>query len=316
MAASAGGTYAALFSTYSIVARDPETGELGVAVQTHQMCVGRVVPWLLPGVGALATQSLSNISFGPVGLTLLREGVPAPHVAAALIASDGLAHRRQFAVVDAEGRAAAHTGTGCIAAAGHRLGAGYSVQANMMTNPTVMDAMAAAYEQASGDLAQRMLAALAAAQAEGGDIRGMQSAALKVVPGDASQPDWATRYDLRVDEHDNPLTELARLARLRGAQLTDARGHEALSTGNRGEALALWAQARAQAPELEEMAFWQALALADDHADIEAAVAILRSTLAADPRRDHWLDLIQRLSVCGLIEREGAGEDLIAALLA
>ncbi len=314
--AAVGSTYAALFSTYSITARDPETGELGVAVQTHQMCVGHVVPWLLPGVGALAAQSLSNISFGPLGLALLRAGVPAPHVVAALVASDGQAHRRQLAVVDAEGRAAAHTGAGCIAVAAHRLGAGYSVQANMMTNTTVVDAMAAAYEQASGDLAQRMLAALAAAQAEGGDIRGMQSAALKVVPGDARQPAWAARYDLRVDEHDNPLAELARLARLRGAQLADQRGHEALNAGDRGGALALWAQARAQAPELEEMAFWQALALADDHADIAAAAAILRPALAADPRRDHWLDLIQRLSVCGLIAREGAGEDLLAALLA
>lgn len=316
MAAPLSGTYATLFSTYSIVARDPETGELGVAVQTHQMCVGAVVPWLLAGTGALATQASANISFGPVGLALLREGVPAPQVAAALVASDGLAHRRQFAVVDAQGRAAAHTGAGCIAAAGHRTGAGYSVQANMMTNPTVTDAMAAAYEQASGDLAQRMLAALAAAQAEGGDIRGMQSAALRVVSGDAGQPEWSSRYDLRVDEHDNPLAELARLARLRGAQLTDRRGYEALNAGDRSGALALWAQARAQAPELEEIAFWQALALADDHADVEAAAAILRPVLAADPRRDHWLDLIQRLSVCGLIEREGAGEDLLAALLA
>ena len=316
MAASFSGGYADLFSTYSIVARDAETGELGVAVQTHQMCVGRVVPWLLPGVGALATQASSNISFGPVGLALLREGVPAPHVAAALVASDSLAHRRQFGLVDAQGRAAAHTGTGCIAAAAHRLGEGYSVQVNMMTNPTVVDAMAAAYEQASGDLAQRMMAALVAAQAEGGDIRGMQSAALKVVPGDATQPAWATRYDLRVDEHDNPLAELARLVRLRGAQHIDARGYEALEAGDRASALALWAQARAQAPELEEMPFWQALALADGHADVEAAVTVLRPALAADPRRDHWLDLIQRLSVCGLIEREGAGEDLIAALLA
>ena len=305
-----------LFSTYSVVARDPETGDLGVAVQTHQMGVGRVVPWLLPGVGALATQSLANISFGPAGLALLREGVPAPQVVAALVASDSLAHRRQLAVVDAQGRAAAHTGAGCIAAAGHRVGEGYSVQANMMTNPTVVDAMAAAFEQVSGDLAQRMLAALAAAQAEGGDIRGMQSAALKVVPGDAAQPAWAARYDLRVDEHDNPLAELARLARLRRAQLADARGHEALQAGDRAGALALWAQARAQAPELEELAFWQALALADAHADVDGAAAILRPALANDPRRDHWLDLIQRLSVCGLIEREGAGEDLIATLLA
>lgn len=305
-----------VFSTYSIVARDARTGQLGVAVQTHQMCVGSVVPWLIPGVGAVATQSLVNISFGPIALAMLGEGVPALQVVAALAASDADAHRRQVAIVDAAGRVAAWTGDGCIPEASHHTGEGYSIQANMMTNPTVVPVMAAAFESASGDLAARMLAALQAAQAEGGDIRGMQSAALKVVPGDARQPAWAARYDLRVDEHDNPLAELARLTRLRGAQLADQRGHETLNAGDRGGALALWAQARAQAPELEEMAFWQALALADDHADIAAAAAILRPALAADPRRDHWLDLIQRLSVCGLIAREGAGEDLLAALLA
>lgn len=305
-----------LFSTYSIVARDPHTGEFGVAVQTHQMSVGAVVPWLMPGVGAVATQSLVNISFGPVALKLLREGYPADRVISALVASDAEQHRRQMAVVDRDGLAAAHTGTGCIAAASHRTGAGYSVQANMMTNTTVTAAMAAAYEGAEGELAYRLLAALKAAQDEGGDIRGMQSAALKIVPDETDAPEWDTVYDLRVDESANPLEELARLVRLRHASITDDRGTQALNEGKREEALALWAQARSQAPELEELPFWQAVELADKHSDVSAAAEILRPALAHDPRREHWIDLIQRLVMCGLIEREGAGDELIAALLA
>ena len=304
-----------LFSTYSIVARDPDTGELGVAVQTHQMCVGAIVPWLEPGVGAVATQSLVNVSFGPVGLALLKEHVPAPKVLDALIASDPDAHRRQVAVVDAEGRSAAWTGEGCISEAGHFAGEGYSVQANMMTRGTVIAAMRGAFESAAGDLAQRMMGAMYAAQAEDGDIRGMQSAALVVVPG---KPIATERerflYNLRVDEHDDPVSELARLVRLRHAQRIDGRGHEALEKGERERALELWAQAREEAPELEEIAYWQAVTLADKPADIETAAAILRPALAQDARREHWIDLLRRLQTCKLIEREGAAEELIRAI--
>ncbi|MBN1562534.1 MAG: DUF1028 domain-containing protein [Anaerolineae bacterium] len=303
-----------LLSTYSIVARDPETGQMGVAVQTHQMCVGWIVPWLLPGVGAIATQSLVNVSFGPVGLAMLREGIAAPQIIEGLIASDPMAHRRQVAVVDANGLVGAWTGDGCIPKAGHKMGNGYSVQANMMTNPTVPAAMADAYESASGDLGQRMLAALQAAQADGGDIRGMQSAAIKVVSGDASKHDWETDYDLRVDEHATPVDELARLIRLRHAQLIEGKGYAALGDDKREEALKLWAEARATAPELEELAFWQATTLADEHNDVATAAEILRPALANDPLRAQWIDLITRLQMCGLLEREGTAEELIAAL--
>jgi uncharacterized Ntn-hydrolase superfamily protein len=303
-----------LFSTYSIVARDAETGQLGVAVQTHQMCVGWIVPWLLPGVGAVATQAHVNISFGPIALAMLREGVSAPQIVDALVASDPDAHRRQVAVVDARGQVGAWTGKGCIPEASHHIGEGYSVQANMMTNPTVVPAMTAAFESATGDLAQRMLAALQAAQAEGGDIRGMQSAALKVVSGDASKPVWETDYDLRVDEHENPPQELARLVRLRHAQLLDECGFRALEQGQRDQALAHWAEARAEAPELEEIPFWQAAVLADKSADVQTAVEILRPALANDPRREHWIDLLRRMQTGGLLEREGTAEELIRAL--
>jgi uncharacterized Ntn-hydrolase superfamily protein len=238
------------------------------------MCVGTAVPWLAPGVGALATQSLANLSFGPMALAMLREGVPAPRVVDALVATDAQANRRQVAAVDSRGQVGAWTGGGCIAQAGHHTGEGYSVQANMMTHSTVVAAMAAAYEQTPGDLAQRMIAALQAAQAEGGDIRGMQSAALKVVPGYASKPVWETLYDLRVDEHADPVVELARLVRLRHAQLLDETGYNALQQNRRDDALAAWAEARAAAPELEEMPFWQAVTLAER---LEASIPLAPS---------------------------------------
>lgn len=303
-----------LFSTYSIVARDPETGQLGVAVQTHQMTVGTVVPWMLPGIGAMATQSLVNVSYGPMALAMLREGVSAPRVVAALTASDDNAKVRQLAVVDANGEASAFTGAGCIPQAGHHVGAGYSVQANMMTNATVVAAMANAYENTGGDIAQRMIAALEAAQREGGDIRGMQSAALKVVSGDKNTPDWQTDYDLRVDEHAAPVEDLGRLVRLRRAQLIDREGYGLLADGQREDALTKWTQARELAPELEELGFWQALTLADEYGDIETALLILRPTLAGDPRREHWIDLIARLQTCGLLETDGLADKLIVAL--
>ncbi len=303
-----------LFSTYSIVARDPQTGEIGGAVQTHQMCVGSIVLWMLPGRGALATQSLVNIGYGPITLAMLREGVAPERIITALAASDADAHRRQMGLVDAQGRAAAWTGEGCIREAGHRTGENFSVQANMMTRPTVVEAMAGAFSAARGDLAARLMAAMEAAQAEGGDIRGMQSAALRIVPGNRDVPDWTTVYDLRVDEHEEPLRELGRLVRLRRALVLDDRGTELLVAGQREEALRAWAQARAEAPEMEEIPFWQAVTLANEHDDIETAAAILRPALADDPRRAHWIDLIDRLAECGLIKQVEVAERLKAAL--
>ncbi len=307
-----------LSNTYSIVARDAQTGDLGIAVQTHQMGVGLAVPWLEPGVGAIATQSLVNISFGPMGLAMLRHDVAAPKVVDALVASDENAHRRQLAVVDRHGQAAAWTGEGCIPEAGHKVSEGYSVQANMMLQETVVEAMAAAYEAAEGDLAKRMLAAMQAAQTEGGDIRGRQSAALRVVKGDLSAdplyPDWQAVYDLRVDEHDEPVPELVRLARLRRAKIFDQEGYELFKQDQRQAALARWAEARQLAPELEEIPFWQAITLADKPADETTAAAILQPVLAADPLREQWLELVRRLQICGLMERSGAGDELLEAM--
>lgn len=303
-----------LYSTYSIVAHDPATGQIGGAVQTHQMGVGRIIPVALPGVGVVASQSLANISYNPTAIRMLLEGVAPKQIIAGLTASDVMAERRQVAVINAKGEAAAHTGERCIAYAAHHVGDGYSVQANMMTRDTVIPVMVAAFEGATGDLAHRMLAALAAAQAEDGDIRGSQSAALKVVSGSRTDREWATIYDLRVDEHAAPVEELRRLARLRRAQIVDNEGYAALAEDNRDRALELWAQARDAAPELEELAFWQAVTLADGHDELGLAVEIFNAAFADDPRRGHWLDLIGRLADCGLITKQQVAEDLLKLL--
>ncbi len=304
-----------LAATYSIAAYDAATGEIGVAVQTHQMGVGRLVPWLKPGVGAVATQSLVNVSYGPNGLALMEAGVPPDEVVARLTADDPAAYHRQVGVVSADGRAAAFTGTNCIRYADHYVGEGYSVHANMMTNPTVIDAMRTTYETHTGDLAARLLASLVAAQDEGGDIRGMQSAALLIVPpATETTPDYATLYDLRVDEHTNPVEELLRLARLRRGQLVSAAGDAALQMGDRDEALQLWASARELAPELEELAFWQAVTLADTGNDVAGAAEIFLPVFRDDPLREQWIDLTGRLEEARLIAREGAALELVTAL--
>lgn len=303
------------FSTYSIVAYDAEANLFGGAVQTHQMGVGRIIPRALPGFGVIASQAMANLTFSDTALTMLQQGITAENIIAGLIASDPGADRRQVAVVDSNGGAAAHTGANTIQFAAHHVGEGYSVQANMMTNDTVIPAMVDAFESTSGDLAARMLAAMQAAQAEDGDIRGMQSAALLVVPGEKGAPDWYAPYDLRVDEHEHPVAELARLVNIRAAQLHDGKARRFLFEDDDKEtALQIFAEAREMAPDQEEIAFWQAMTLLDGPADTENAVAILRPVLANDSRREHWLDLVKRLEACGTLEREGAADEFIAAM--
>ena len=205
-------------STYSIVARDATTGELGVAVQSHWFSVGAVVPWAASGVGAVATQSFVEVSYGPQGLAAMRRGLAAGAALRELVEQDDHAAVRQVAFVDAQGRTAAHTGESCIPGAGHLSGDGYSVQANLMLTDAVPQAMAAAYENSTGPLAERLMAALDAAQNAGGDIRGRQSAALLVVRGTPSDKPWTDRLvDLRVEDHHRPLEELRRLLQLHRA---------------------------------------------------------------------------------------------------
>src|SRR5438552_4472358 len=204
--------------TFSIIARDPATGELGVAVQSHWFSVGPIVPWVEAGVGAVATQSFVDPSYGKLGLDLMRAGKSAPEALKALIAGDAASDVRQVAMIDTQGRVAAHTGAKDIQAAGHKVGTNYSVQANLMLNDTVWPAMSRAFEAAKGDLADRMLAALDAAQAAGGDIRGRQSAALILVSGKPTGKAWVDRvFEVRVDDSTEPLKEVRRLVILQRA---------------------------------------------------------------------------------------------------
>jgi len=195
--------------TYSIVALDPATGEVGAAVQSHWFSVGSLCTWARPGVGAVATQSVVEPAHGPAALDRLAAGDDAATALAGVLSQDGLARVRQVGVVGARGGVAVHTGPDCIAEAGDALGAHWTCQANMMGRATVPDAMAAAFARAQGDLAERLMIALEGAEAEGGDVRGRQSAALLVAPA-AGEP-WRARVDLRVEDHADPTRELARL---------------------------------------------------------------------------------------------------------
>ncbi|MGH9856169.1 MAG: DUF1028 domain-containing protein, partial [Blastocatellia bacterium] len=239
-----------LAHTYSIVARDPDTGQLGVAVQSHWFSVGAIVPWAEAGIGAVATQSFVEPAYGPLGLALMRVGKSAPEALKSLLASDAQADVRQVAMIDAQGRIASHTGEHCIAAAGHRAGANYSAQANLMLKDTVWDAMAKAFENAKGDLADRLLAALEAAQIEGGDIRGKQSAAIVVVTGKPTGKPWADRiFDLRVEDHPEPVAELKRLVKLQRAYAHMNTGDELFSKNDIAGAVREYGAAEALVPD-------------------------------------------------------------------
>ncbi len=278
--------------TYSIVARDKKTGELGVAVQSHYFQVGPVVPWALAGVGAVATQSMVNVSFGPLGLDHLRAGYTAEQTLKALLAGDSQPESRQLAMVDAAGNVAAHTGTKCIPAAGHRSGDNFSVQANLMEKDTVWDAMAAAYTTAHAPLAESMLAALDAAEAEGGDIRGKQSAAMLVVTGKPSGRSWEDRIiDIRVEDAAEPLVELRRLLKIKRAYQTDEVADRLEEAGDLKAAAVKREEGVALAPDLEELAFWAGLQIAIN-GDVDRGVHLIARAVAKEPR---WIETLHRL---------------------
>jgi uncharacterized Ntn-hydrolase superfamily protein len=201
--------------TYSIVARDPETGELGVAVQSRAFNTGAVVPWGAPGVGVVATQSYTELSYGPLGLELLRAGKTPEQALAELVAADEEPEYRQVAILDTEGRVAVHVGEACIPAAGFAVGDGFSAQANMVDRERVWEEMAESFKRSEGPLADRLLEALDAAEAAGGDWRGRQAGGILVVAAEGEP--WAREFDLRVDDHPDPLGELRRLVRMRHA---------------------------------------------------------------------------------------------------
>ena len=296
--------------TYSIVARDPQTGRFAVAVQSHYLGVGPVVPWLEAGVGAVATQASVNISFGPLGLELLRAGRSAAEVVAALVASDPQAQVRQLGVVDARGQAAAHTGADCIPACGHLVGDGFTVQGNLLERDTCWPAMAAAYRSALAEGApfeERLLRAMEAAEAEGGDVRGRQSAALMVVSADLQPAAWRGRLmDMRIEDHPDPVPELRRIVTMQLAyNQLDEEGDSARAGHSAAERYEL---ARQMSPDAYELVFWRGVELATG-GDVEDGRRELHIAFAADRR---WRTTLEHLAAGG---REGVTQELATELL-
>jgi uncharacterized Ntn-hydrolase superfamily protein len=275
--------------TYSIVARDPDSGELGVAVQSHWFSVGSIVPWAEAGVGVVATQSIAEPAYGPRLLERLRAGEEPQAALAALLADDEMARFRQVAAVAADGRVAVHTGNGCIPYAGHLEGAEFTAQANLMASADVWPAMAAGFHGSAGPLARRLLAALSAAEAAGGDVRGRQSAALLVVPAEGER--WRTVADLRVEDHPEPLVELSRLLDLRDAYELANQADELAGAGRHEEAGERYRRACELAPESAELLFWGGLGRAQQGELDEGAELVRR---AIDAHRG-WRELLGRL---------------------
>jgi uncharacterized Ntn-hydrolase superfamily protein len=276
--------------TYSIVALDPETGEVGVAVQSHWFSVGPLCAWARAGVGAVATQSVVEPAYGPNALDRLAEDVGAQQALGELLAADPLAAVRQVAVIDMRGQVGVHTGADCIDHAGHATGDHHSCQANMMARDTVPAAMSQAFQASTGVLQDRLLAALDAAEAEGGDVRGRQSAAMVVVPAEGEP--WRRTVDLRVEDHELPLDELRRLLTLQRAYDLAGAGDELLAAGRSDEAGELYKRAAEIAPGSDELLFWSGLARAQT-GDLEGGVAAVRRAVEENP---NWLVLLDRLS--------------------
>jgi uncharacterized Ntn-hydrolase superfamily protein len=284
--------------TYSLVARDPETGELGVAVQSHFFSVGSIVCWAEPGVGAVATQAFAEPAYGPQGLALMRSGRSAMGALGELVDKDKGEASRQVAMLDAGGRVAVHTGHSCVPEAGHQVGVQMSVQANMMRRDTVPAAMLDAYTATQGDLASRMLAALDAAESEGGDVRGRQSAALLIVGGRRTQTPWEqVIFDLRVEDHPDPLRELRRLSELRRAYDHVEHAEQLAMNGDLPAAVENYTKAQELAPDNLEIRFWLGLALAGSGRVEEGRAQIQR----ACAENDGWAELLKRLPATGLI---------------
>lgn len=284
--------------TYSIVARDAATGELGVAVQSHWFSVGSIVIWAEPGIGAVATQSFVEPSYGPLGLQLMRAGKTAEQALSALLAADDYTDVRQVGMVDAAGNVANHTGENAIVEHCNIAGEGYTVQANLMWKPTVCAAMSRAFEETEGDLAERLMVALEAGEGEGGDIRGKQSVALLVVSGDPTLPPWAGRlFDLRIEDHAEPLVEMRRLLTMARAYNLMNEGDAYMTEGRVAEAVKAYSSAEALVPDSHEMIFWHAATLAAD-GRVDESLPLFSKAFAMWPL---WRELVTRLPASGLL---------------
>lgn len=305
-------------ATYSIVARDAKTGQMGIAVQSHFFSVGPIVAWAEAGVGAIATQSLVDPAYGPLGLDMMRMGKSAVETLNGILASDPGKDGRQVAMVDAKGNIAVHTGAKGIYAAGHQQGDQYSVQANLMDKDTVWGAMAAAYESALADgkdLTERLLVALEAAEAEGGDIRGKQSAAILVVGPENTGKPWIDQlFDLRVEDHPDPLAELRRLVTLQRAYNHFNEGDEHLGKDDMPAALAAYQAAQDLVPDSAtqgEIPFWVGVTLASLGKEAEAMPYLIRG----QKQHDRWVDLLPRLLAAGILpDDQGLIERLMAGM--
>ena len=271
-------------STYSIVAYDERTGQFGVAVQSHWFSVGALVPWARAGVGAVATQSFVKVEYGPDGIALMESGKSAKEALNQLISKDSGQAVRQVAMIDNKGSVAAHTGENCIYAAGHKIGKNYSVQANLMEKETVWDAMAKAFENAQGDLATRMMASLEAAENEGGDIRGKQSAAMLIVTGQPTGLPWEDIVmDIRVDDSRHPLKELKRLIRIHTAYQHANKGDHYLEINEVEKALKEYDLASELYPENPELPYWSAVTLVG-LGKLDKALPIFSKVFKKEPR--------------------------------
>lgn len=303
--------------TYSIIAHDPHTQQLGVAVQTCNLAVGAWVPWAEGGVGAVATQAKAQRSYGTLGLDLMRGGLAAPQALQALLAADEQREYRQVAMIDCAGRVAQHMGTHCLAQAGMAAGPGYATQANMMARDTVWGAMAAAFEeareraerrQADSQLVDWLLAALEAAEAEGGDIRGRQTAALLVMQPQAPR---LPLFDLRVDHHAQPVAELRRLVRLHRAYEAEYAISGLAATGERDQAYELVHKVLDLAPGEEYLRYLCAVHLAGDLQRPREALELLQELTL---RRPVWREYLQRDVSAGVFGAPGATAMLYEAL--
>lgn len=275
--------------TYSIVARDPRSGEVGAAVQSHWFSVGSVVTWAQPGVGAVCTQALAEIAYGPRLLERMAAGDEPPAALAAELDADDGSDYRQVAAVSAAGETATHTGERCIPFAGDAQGEQFSCQANLMANERVWGAMAERFAAAPGPLARRLLAALEAGEAAGGDVRGRQSAALVVAPAEGEA--WRRVVELRVEDHPEPLADLRRLLDLHDAYDHASRGDDLMGKGRHDEAGEQFRLAAELAPDSHELLFWSGLAHAQA-GDLEAGLANVRQAIAMQPG---WAELLPRL---------------------
>lgn len=278
--------------TYSIVAWHPETGEMGVAVQSHWFSTGTIVTWAEAGVGAIATQSFANPAFGPDGLALLKSGLSAQEALDSLISADEGRDVRQLAIVDSNGTTAVYTGSKCIPEAGHYQGEHFTVQANLMLNDAVWPAMREAYESTTGSLEERMIAALEAAQAVGGDIRGKQSAALLVVNKKATGKPWIDRKtDIRIEDHAEPIRELRRIYNVKKAYDHMNAGDVAMEEEDMERALAEYAAAFRLYPENPEVKFWTAVTMVNA-GQTDQALPLFREVFAIS---QNWREVLKRI---------------------